>query len=231
MAKNYAIKAEAREVAGKGAARSLRREYKVPGVIYGDGKEAIKITLPGKEINLEYNKGHMFTMICELDVAGDKHQVLARDVQMHVVKDTVEHVDFLRVTKKTKIAVNVPVNFINEEQCPGLIEKGNMNVIRYEVELVCQATNIPENIEIDLTPFNIGDSINISNAVLPEGAKPVIDDRDFTIAVINAPRAMEEIIEDEDAEGEEGAEGAEEGAEGEEGSEEKAEGGDDKKEK
>lgn len=229
MAKNYEIKAEAREVAGKGAARTLRRANKVPGVIYGDGKEPIKITLPAKEMNLEYNKGHMYTMLCNLEVGSDKHLVLARDVQMHVVKDTVEHVDFLRVTKKTKIAVNVPVNFTNEELCPGLIEKGNMNVVRYEVELVCQATNIPESIEVDLTPFNIGDSINISAAVLPDGAKPVIDDRDFTLAVIAAPRTMEELEAEEAAAA---AAAAEEGVEGEEAAEgeEKAEGGDEKKE-
>ncbi len=228
MSKNYAMKAEARDVAGKGAARALRREEKVPAVIYGDGKEPIKVTLPAKEANLEYNKGHMFTTLCDLEVGNDKHLVLARDVQTHVVKDTVQHIDFLRVTPKTKITVNVPVNFINEEKCPGLIDKGVMNIIRYEVELACAATNIPDSLEVDLEPFNIGDSINISNIVMPEGSKPVIDDRDFTIAVIAAPRAIE-VIEDE--EGEEGEEGAE-GAEGEEGAaegEEKAEGGDDAK--
>ena len=217
MSKNYALQAEARERAGKGAARALRRENKIPGVIYGDGKEPVKITMPEKEVNLEYNKGHMFTTLCDLKVGSDKHLVLARDVQTHVVKGTVQHVDFLRVSAKTKIAVNVPVQFVNEEQSPGMMEKGVLNVIRYEVELYCQATNIPDSVEVDLTPFNIGDSIKISDVKLPEGSKPVIDDRDFTLAVIAAPRTAE-VVEEEAVEGEEGAaEGeAEASAEGEE---------------
>lgn len=230
MSKNYALKAEARECAGKGAARALRREDKVPAVIYGDGKEPVTIALPSKELNMQYNTGTMFTTLCDLQVeGGDKHLVLARDVQEHVIMGTVQHVDFLRVTPKTKIAVNVPVNFINEDKCPGLINKGVMNVIRFEVELVCQATNIPDNIDVDMTPFEIGDSIKISDVKLPEGAKPVIDDRDFTIATLAEPRRIEEPTDEEGEEGEEGAEGeAAEGEEGEaaEGGEEKAEGGD-----
>lgn len=206
MSKNYAIQAEARDVAGKGAARALRRESKVPGVIYGDGKEPVKITLPAKEINLEYKKGHMFTTLCDLDVNGEKHLVLARDVQTHVVKEYVMHVDFLRVTPKAKIAINIPVHFINEEECPGLVAKGSLNIVRHEVEMVCQATNIPEAIEVDLTPFNIGDAIKISDVKLPQGAKPVIE-RDFTIATIVEPRAIE--VTDEEAEGAEATEGAE----------------------
>ncbi|MCB9991259.1 MAG: 50S ribosomal protein L25/general stress protein Ctc [Rhodospirillales bacterium] len=211
MSKNYALQAEARDRVGKGAARALRRENKVPAVIYGDGKEPITITLPEKEINLEYNKGHMFTTLCDLSVGSDKHLVLARDVQSHVVKGTVEHVDFLRVSPKTKIAVSVPVQFINEEQSPAIQDKGVMNIIRYEVELVCQATSIPDAIEIDLTPFQIGDTIKISNATMPAGAKPVIDDRDFTIAVIAAPRRAEAT--DDAAEGAEGEEAAAEAGE------------------
>ncbi len=227
MSKNYALQAEARDGAGKGAARALRRENKVPAVIYGDGKEPLTITLPAKEINLEYNRGHMFTTLCDLEVGGEKHLVLARDVQTHVVKDNVLHVDFLRVTPKTKIAVNVPVSFINEDQCPGFQEKGVFNVIRYEVELVCRATDIPEAIEVDMSQFNIGDSIKISDAVMPEGAQPVIDDRDFTLAVISAPRRVE-VEEEEAAEGEEGEGG--EAAEGEGGENAAEDGGEAKEE-
>lgn len=219
MSKNYAFKAEQREGTGKGAARALRREDKVPAVIYGDGKEPVTIALPAKEANLEYRKGHMFTTLCDLEVeGGDKHLVLARDVQLHVVKDIVEHIDFLRVTDKTKIAVNVPVHFINEEKAPYTEEKGILNVTRFEVELYCRARNIPDAIEVDMSEFNIGDAVKMSDAILPEGSKPVIDDRDFTLATISAPRRIEEV-EEEAAEGEEG-----EAAEGEEG--EAAEGGD-----
>src|SRR5262245_20494073 len=119
--RNYAVKAQTRDRAGKGVARELRRQNKVPAVIYGDNKEPVKISLDAKEINMEYNKGHMLTSLCDLDVDGGKHQVLARDVQLHPVTDRVEHVDFLRVNAKTKIAVMVPVHFINEQDCPGLV--------------------------------------------------------------------------------------------------------------
>lgn len=223
MAKKYAFQAEKREQAGKGVARALRREEKVPAVIYGDKKPPVNITLPAKETNLEYYKGHMFTTLCDIDVDGEKHTVLARDVQLHPVKEHVEHVDFLRVTSKTKIVVAVPVNFLNEESCKGIRDEGGiLNVVRYEVELRCSATNIPESIELDLTEFNMGDAVKMSDTVLPDGATAAIDDRDFTIATIAAPRSAVEEETEEEVEGEEGeaAEGEEsEAAEGEGGEE------------
>lgn len=219
MSKNYALEAAKRDGAGKGIARALRRENKVPAVIYGDNKEPVLISLPANETNVEYNRGHMFTTLCDLNAGGDKHLVLARDVQLHPVTDTVQHIDFLRVTSKTTIAVNVPVHFINEDKSPGLEEKGVLNIVRYDVELYCSATAIPDKIEVDLTGKEQGDSVNVSDAALPDGTKPVIDDRDFTIATVMAPRKIEEELPVETEEGEEGAEGkaadGEEGAEGE----------------
>lgn len=236
MSKNYAFKAAKRDRAGKGAARALRREGLVPAVIYGDKKEPLNISIPANDINVEYNKGHMFTTICDLEVDGTKHMVLARDVQLHPVKDTVVHADFLRVTEKTKIAVNVPVKLINEDKSPGLREGGVLSVVRYEIELVCSAMDIPEEIEVNLEGKEMGDTAKISDATLPEGVQPVIQDRDFSIANISAPKVIEEV-EETPEEGEEGAEGVEgeaaeggeakEGAEG--GEEKKAEGGDDAK--
>lgn len=230
MSKNYALAAAKRDRAGKGIARALRREGRIPAVIYGDSKEPLSISLIANDANVEYNRGQMFTTLCDLEVDGDKHLVLARDVQLHPVTDNVLHIDFLRVTAKTKIVVDVPVQFINEDQSPGLQEKGILNVVRYTVELRCSATSIPDVIEVNLEGKETGDSVNISDATLPEGVKPVIDDRDFTIATIAAPRKLEEPEPVEGAEGEaaEGAEGeAAEGGEGEaaEGGEEKAEGG------
>ncbi len=225
MAKNYALKADSRERAGKGIARSLRREGRTPAVIYGDKKEPVKIALNQNEINVEYNKGRMFTTLCDLEVGKDKHLVLARDVQLHPVTDVVEHVDFLRVTAKTKIAVNVPVTFINEDKCPSLDQKGTLNVVRFTVELLCTATSIPDTIEVSVEGKEHGDAVKVSDANMPEGAKPVIDDRDFTIATLVPPKtaAQEEaeeaaaeeagdgIVSDEeaaaDAEGEESSEG------------------------
>ena len=225
--KTYAMSATKRERADKGVARALRRENRTPAVIYGDKKDPVTISIPTKEANVEYNKAHMFTSICEMDVEGEAMQVLARDVQIHPVKDSVEHVDFLRVTDKTKITVAVPVNFINQEECAGIKEKGILNVIRYDVDIDCRARSIPDEIEVDLTKFEIGDSIKISDAVMPDGAKPAIDDRDFTLASIAAPRAIVEDEPVEGAEGAEGEEGAEASAEGGEG--EKSEGGEEAK--
>ena len=133
--------------------------------------------------------------------------VLPRDVQFHPVSDWPLHVDFLRLAQDAMIAINVAVNFLNEEESPGLKEGGIINAVRYDLELNCPANNIPESIDIDLTGLELGDSIHISDITLPEGVTPVIDDRDFTIATIAAPSAMKSDEEDEAVEGEEGEEG------------------------
>lgn len=220
MSKNYALQAEEREGAGKGVARALRREHKIPAVIYGDKKAPVNITLPAKEANVEYNKGHMFTTLCDLKIGSDKHLVLARDIQVHPVTDVVQHIDFLRVSAKTKIHVAVPVHFSGYEGSPAEKGGGVLNITRHEVELACQATAIPDDLHVDVSGVEIGDSVKSSAITLPDGAKFVIDDRDFTIATVIAPRA---VIEEAPAEGEEGAEG-EAAAEGEGGEEAKAEG-------
>jgi large subunit ribosomal protein L25 len=196
MTKHYALSAETRDRAGKGVARTLRREHKIPAVVYGDAKEPESITLPIKEVMLEYLKGHMYTNLCDLELAGKKHLVLARDVQIHPVTDRVLHIDFMRVTPKTTIVVHVPVHFLNDDTCPGIKAGGSLTIVRHDLELVCKATDIPEGIDIDLTPFAIGDAIKISNVKLPAGVKPAITNRDFTIATIAAPRLL---LEEEDA--------------------------------
>ena len=193
MSKTYALKAQKRDRAGKGIARELRRNNQIPAVIYGDKKEPVKIALDQNIINVEYNKGKIFTTVCDIDVEGDKHMVLARDIQLHPVTDNVIHADFLRVTDKTTIAVDIPVNFINENKSPGLQEKGVLSITRFTVELICSAMNIPDQLDVDLTGKEQGDSIKISDASLPEGTTPVISDRDFTIANLEAPKKIEEI--------------------------------------
>ena len=215
--KNIEFSAELRDKAGKGVARALRREDKIPAVIYGAGEAPVTITLPAKEANIEYYKGHIFNTLSDVTVEGKKHLVLARDVQLHPVKDTVQHIDFLRVSSKTKIDVDVPVHFINEEDAPYTNEGGILNVVRYEISLRCQATKIPEYVEIDLGKCEIGDAIKLSEITLPEGTQSAID-RDLTIATIAAPKtaAEEEAEEAEaDADIEAGTESDE--AEGEEG--------------
>ncbi len=221
MSRKYALKANTRERAGKGIARALRREDKIPAVIYGDKKDPVLITLPANETNVEYYKGHMFTSVCDMQVDSEKHVVLARDVQLHPVTDKVEHVDFLRVTKKTKIAVGAPVHFLNEEESPGLKDGGTLNVVRHEVEILCPAMEIPEYIEVDLASAEIGDTIKSDQITLPEGMSFVITGRDFSIATIVPPKTIEE----EEAEEAEAMEGIE-ASEAAEGGEETSEGGD-----
>lgn len=215
MTKHYALKAEVRTKAGKGAARTLRREGKIPAVIYGDKKEPVSITLSLKDITLEYHKAHMFTTLCDISVDKDKYQVLARDVQVHPVSDAIEHVDFLRVTDNTKLRVDIPVHMENYEDSKAADGKGVINMVRHEIEMVCLAKNIPEYITIDLFGAEIGDIYKISDVKLPEGSTPAISDRDFTILTISAPK---QVVDEEaaPAEGEaaEGAAAGEEKAEG-----------------
>ena len=188
MAKTMALTAERRERAGKGAARAARREDKVPAVIYGDKKEPTLIKVESRDVTKLWNTGGFMSTLLDLDVEGETTRVIARDVQLDPVRDWVIHVDFLRLGKGAKINVMIPVNFINEEEAPGIEkDKGILNVVRHEVELLCPASNLPDEIVIDLTGKEIGDSIHISEVTLPDGAKPTITDRDFTIATIAAP--------------------------------------------
>lgn len=196
--------AEKREGTGKGVARALRRENKVPAVIYGDNKDPVTISLSANEVLREFYKGGLFNNLTQITLDGKKHVVLARDIQVDYIAEKVIHADFLRVSAKTRIDVAVPVEFLNEESCPGLKRGGTLAVVRFDVELNCRATEIPEKIEIDLTPFGMGDAIKISNVDLPDGVTPTIDDRDFTIATIAAPKGGSDADEDQDeaAEGE-----------------------------
>ena len=225
MSKNYALKAEKRDRAGKGVARALRREDKIPAVIYGDNKDPLNISLPANDVNLAYNKGGMYTTLCDMDVDGETILVLARDVQVHPVSDIAMHADFLRVTPKTMIAVSVPVQLINENKSPGIQEKGVINMVRFEIELHCSAMAIPDFIEVDLDGVEMNQTLHISDVKLPEGVKPVLE-HDFTILNINEPRRIEVEVTAEEGEGEEGAEGDEAAAEGGEGGDAPAEGGD-----
>lgn len=196
MSKAAILIAEKRDRAGKGTSRALRREGRTPAVIYGDKKEPISVSLETKELVKVINQGSFLSAICVVNVGKDKHQVLPRDIQLHPIRDTPVHVDFLRVTAKSKIAVNVAVHFLNEEECIGLTRGGMLNIVRHEVELLVPATHIPESIEIDLTKFDIGDSIHISDFTLPGDVEPTITDRDFTVATIAAPGGGAEEEED-----------------------------------
>ena len=202
------LEAQARDRVGKGAARELRRNAMVPAVIYGDKKPPLGIALSHKEVTMRVHGGGFMTNILSIDVDGETHQVLPKDYQLHPVTDQVMHVDLLRVSRRTVVTVEIPVNFINEDTCPGLKAGGVLNVVRHTVEVNVPATSIPEGFEIDLEPFNVGDSINISAVDLPEDVEPTITDRDFTIATIATPAALRSESDDADDGAEEGAEEA-----------------------
>lgn len=216
---NTVLKADLRDKAGKGSSRALRREDKVPAVIYGDKKEPVMITLGYVGLWKELNKGGFLNTTFDLEVDGKKENVLPRDLQFHPVTDKVLHVDFLRLAKGATINLMIPVHFSGDEESPGIKGGGILNVVRHEIEFSCPVSAIPEAIKIDISELDLNDSVHISDITLPEGVIPVIDDRDFTIATIAAPSALKSE-EEEEAEAAEAAEG--EAAEGEaaEGSEE-----------
>ncbi len=212
---NEVIKAELRTKAGKGSSRAIRRDGLVPAVVYGAKKDVTMITVDHIAVVKLLNTGGFLNTTYDVEIEGKKEMVLPRDVQFHPVSDKPLHVDFLRLAQNATIAINVPVHFLNEEECPGIKQGGIINVVKHDIELSCPANDIPEAIEIDLTGLELGDSVHISSITLPDGVTSVIDDRDFTIATIAAPSGLK----DDEEEDEEGVEG-EEGEEGEEGAEE-----------
>ncbi|WP_282607646.1 50S ribosomal protein L25/general stress protein Ctc [Pelagibius sp. Alg239-R121] len=210
--------AERRERAGKGAARAARRAGRIPGVIYGAKKDPVMINLDPKALNKELNKAGFFATLFDVEIEGKKERALPRDVQYDPVTDRAIHIDLLRVSAATAVTVNVPVNFINDDLSPGLIKGGVLNVVRYEIELNCRADAIPQELELDLSSLDLGDSAHFSMISLPDGVEPTITDRDFTVATIAAPSA----IKSEAAEAQEGEEGEGEGEEAAEAAEDEA---------
>ena len=204
MADVIEIKASARPRAGKGAARTVRRAGRVPGVIYGDKKTPETIALDHNELWKIVQKGRFLSTIFEVNVDGVKHRVLPRDLQLDPVKDLPIHVDFQRVTPASRIRVAVPVRFINETESPGLKRGGVLNVVRHDVEVLCPPDNIPAVFEFDLTGIEIGRSIHISSITMPEGVRPLIANRDFTVATVAGSSAKG----DDEAASTPGAEGA-----------------------
>jgi large subunit ribosomal protein L25 len=208
MAEAIELKAWSRGRTGTGGARAIRREGRIPGIVYGGSDEPLNITLETKEVSKQIQTGHFQSTVYMLDMDGTKIRAIPRDVQVDPVRDFPIHVDFLRLAKNAMIDVDVPVHFLNEGAAPGLKRGGVLNIVRHEISLNCPADSIPESIEIDLSGMEIGDSIHISSVALPEGAEPTISDRDFTVATIvgrgseEEPETEDEGTEEEVAEGE-----------------------------
>jgi len=189
--KTIVLEAEARDRVGKGAARATRRANRVPAVIYGGKQEPLSISLDPKVLARELGQPGFKSHLVEIKLDGATHRTLPRDVQLHPVTDAALHVDFVRVGKDTKISVNVPVVFVNQDKSPGLKRGGVLNIVRHDIELVCAADNIPERLQVDVGGYDIGESVHISSVTLPEGTATTID-RDFTVATIAPPTVKSE---------------------------------------
>ena len=223
MSEQLTLPAEARDRAGKGASRALRRDGRVPAVIYGQKKDALSVHVEEKLLSKMLSTGHFMNSVVMVDVAGKPTRTLPKAVDFHPVTSRPIHVDFLRISEHTKVHVNVPMRFDNEEASPGLKRGGVLNVVVHELELVCDAAHIPNEIHVQLDGLEIGDAIHISQVKLPEGVTPANTEEDFTVATIVAPSAMKAeeeetapagevpTVEGEEAEGEgEAAAGGEE---------------------
>jgi large subunit ribosomal protein L25 len=192
MANVIELKASARPRSGKGAARTARREGKVPGVIYGAKSEPVGIAVDFNDLWKTINRGRFLATIFDIDIDGKKTRVIPREFQLDPVRDVPIHVDFLRVTPESRIRVRVPARFVNEAASPGLKRGGVLNIVRREIEVFCPPDNIPEVFEFDLTGLEIGRSIHISAIQMPQGVRPTIGGRDFTVATIAGALAKEE---------------------------------------
>lgn len=190
MSEQLTLAAALRERGGKGASRAMRREGRVPAVVYGEKQEPLTIHVEEKVLVKALSTGHFMNTVVMIDVDGRKSRTLPKDVQFHPVTDRPIHVDFLRIAEHATVTVEVPIRFENEDSSRGLKRGGVLNTVRHELELVCDAAEIPDEIVIDLAGLDIGDSIHISDVTLPKGVEPAITDRDFTIATIVAPSAL-----------------------------------------
>ena len=170
-----------------GSTHSLINKGLIPGIVYGKGTEPTKIAFEDKILLKLMHTGSFYSTILDIDIDGKSEKVLPKQLQYHPVTDKLIHFDFLRVQDDTKVTVEVPVEFLNQDICPGLKKGGVLNLVRREVELNCNANNIPNKLHFDLISSEIGDSIKISNIELPEGVKPTITDRDFVVATLVPP--------------------------------------------
>ena len=190
MSDQLTLPAETRERNGKGASRELRREGRVPAVVYGQKKDALSIHVEEKLLTKMLQTGHFMNSVVMVEVGGKPTRTLPKAVDFHPVSSRPIHVDFLRISEHTKVHVAVPMRFDNEDASPGLKRGGVLNVVVHELEIVCDAAHIPSEIHIALDGLEIGDSIHISAVKLPDGVLPANTDDDFTVATIVAPSAM-----------------------------------------
>jgi large subunit ribosomal protein L25 len=192
MPEIISLSAERRLGAGKGAARAVRRQGRVPAIVYGDNQEPALISLEPRDLARAVARPAFFATLVDISVDGTMHRTLPRDVQYDPVSDKPIHADFMRVGAGANVTVTVPVSFINQERSPGLRRGGILNIVRHGVEVTCSVDNIPDRLVVDLDGLDIGDSVHIGAVAMPPGARPAIYERDFTIASIAASSAVRE---------------------------------------
>ena len=192
MPEIISLSAEVRAQAGKGAARATRRGGRIPGIVYGGDREPMPISLEPRELSRALARRGFFATLVDLSVDGGVQRALPREVQYHPVTDKPLHVDFMRVAATTRVTVTVPTEFVNHEQSIGLRRGGILNIVRHGIELNCPVEGIPDHLTVSLAGLDIGDSVHISAVAIPEGCRPTITGRDFTIASIAASSAVRE---------------------------------------
>jgi large subunit ribosomal protein L25 len=193
MATVNSIKATARSRAGKGAARSERRAGRVPGIIYGDGKEPLPISLDYNELRLRIYAGHFLTTVHDVEIDGVKHRVIPRDFQLDAVHDLPLHVDFMRLGEGATIRVNIPIHVRNAEQSPGVKRGGTVSIVAHTVAVRCRADAIPAGIEVDVSDLDINSSKHLSDIKMPEGVRSV-ERRDVTLVTVVPPSGYAEEL-------------------------------------
>jgi len=186
------LSAELRAAAGKGAARATRRAGRVPGIVYGGDQEPMPISLEPRELSRAIAKRGFLATLVDLSIGGTVQRTLPREVQYHPATDKPLHIDFMRVSPASRVTVTVPVVFVNQEQSIGLRRGGILNIVRHGIDLNCPVDGIPDHLTVSLGGLDIGDSVHISAVTLPEGCRPTITERDFTIASIAASSAVRE---------------------------------------
>lgn len=188
------LTASVRNDHGKGVARALRREGKIPGVLYGKGQTPVSISLSLKEVALEYARGRFRSRLLEIKLDNNQTvKALPKDLQFHPVTDVIEHVDFIKVEPGMSLRVMVPVKFSGQEKSVGLKRGGVLNIVRHEIEFHCAPEAIPTHIEVNVQALDIGSSVHINDLTLPKDVVPVIK-RNFTVATVAGRRAEEEEV-------------------------------------
>jgi large subunit ribosomal protein L25 len=195
MAANATLSATVRAKGGKGAARAERRLGRVPGVIYGDKKAPVLISLDYKTLHLRIYAGHFKSTVLTLEVDGQKHRVIPRDYQLDPVKDTPVHVDFLRLGEGAEISVDIPVHVVGADVSPGVKAGGTVNLVVHSLTLLCNADNIPEAVDIDISELSIGSTVHVADVKLPAGARPASKENATLLSIV-PPTVLEEPVAD-----------------------------------